>query len=465
MYGMPHFKSDEDRNGRQKDIVSVEMAPPAKQATINGEQKSYDPYEHRQLENSTTNVESIVLLLRGCMGTGILAMPEAFNKSGLLTGTVFTVILGSLSTYCLHILVRSQYEMCKWLRVPILNYPDSMRVALEHGPPILRIFAGVSGIVVDFFLVLYQLGMCSVYIVFIADNLKQVLDQFWIVDVRLVMVVTFVALFGTCFIRTIRHLAPLAQLANVLMVFSFVIMMFFILHNLPPISSVPMVRSPKGFVRFFTTTLFAMSGIGVVVSVERNMKTPGDFGKRFGVLNISMGIATLVYTFIGFFGFVKYGDSVEASVSLNLPQENVLSQVVKLAFSLSIFFTFALQFYVVVEIILSNYLKKVMEESKKPRIIENTMRTFLILCILLAAVTIPMLDLFISLIGALCLSGLCVLFPVVIQLCVLYSKNELNFLNVSRIIIIAIVGIMGFVVGTCLTVSDIVTELQQSKHL
>ncbi|XP_046666503.1 proton-coupled amino acid transporter-like protein CG1139 isoform X1 [Homalodisca vitripennis] len=456
---MSHSKSDD---GSQKDGVSVEMSPSVTQPTTNGIQRPYDPYEHRELKNPATDAESIVLLLRGCMGTGILAMPEAFSQSGLLIGTVFTIILGSLTTYCLHVLARSQYEMCKWLRVPILNYPDSMRVALEHGPPVFRPFAGVSGVVVDFFLVLYQLGMCSVYIVFIADNLKQVLDQFWVVDVRLVMTATFVALFVTCFIRNIRHLAPLAQLANVLMLFSFVVMMFFILHNLPPLSTVPMVRSPKGFVRFFTTTLFAMSAIGVVVSVERNMKTPASFGKRYGVLNISMGATTLAYTCIGFFGFVKYGDDIEASVSLNLPRENVLSQVVKIAFSLSIFFTFALQFYVAVEIILSNYLKRIIEESKKPRIVENILRTFLALCILLAAVTIPMLDLFISLIGALCLSTLCVSFPVIIEMCVLYSNNELNFLKVSRIIVIVIVGLMGLVVGTYLTVADIVHSLHDT---
>ena len=40
-----------------------------------------------------TNNETIVLMLKGYVGTGILAMPVAIKKGGLVTGTV-----GKLST-------------------------------------------------------------------------------------------------------------------------------------------------------------------------------------------------------------------------------------------------------------------------------------------------------------------------------------------------------------------------------
>lgn len=70
--------------------------------------------------------------------------------------------------------VRSQYAACKQLRVPLLTYPESMAASLEVGPPPLRRFAGSLAITVDVFLVVYQLGICCVYIVFIADNIKKV---------------------------------------------------------------------------------------------------------------------------------------------------------------------------------------------------------------------------------------------------------------------------------------------------
>lgn len=70
--------------------------------------------------------------------------------------------------------VQSQYAACKRLRVPLLSYPDSMSTALEMGPQSLHRFSHSLAIAVDVFLVVYQLGICCVYIVFIADNIKKV---------------------------------------------------------------------------------------------------------------------------------------------------------------------------------------------------------------------------------------------------------------------------------------------------
>lgn len=89
-------------------------------------------------------METLIHMLKGSLGTGILAMPQAFSYSGLVTGTVATIVIGFICTYCLHILVKAQYELCKRLKVPILNYPQSMKVALENGPPMFRRFANAS---------------------------------------------------------------------------------------------------------------------------------------------------------------------------------------------------------------------------------------------------------------------------------------------------------------------------------
>lgn len=51
------------------------------------------------------NGETLIHLLKCSLGTGILAMPEAFLNAGLLIGVIGTVIIGFLCTYCLHILV------------------------------------------------------------------------------------------------------------------------------------------------------------------------------------------------------------------------------------------------------------------------------------------------------------------------------------------------------------------------
>lgn len=49
------------------------------------------------------------------------------------------------------------------------------------------------------------------------------------------------------------------------------------------------------------------------------MKTPKNFGGYFGVLNIGMIFVVLLYVGMGFIGYWRYGDLVEASITLNFP--------------------------------------------------------------------------------------------------------------------------------------------------
>lgn len=49
------------------------------------------------------------------------------------------------------------------------------------------------------------------------------------------------------------------------------------------------------------------------------MKTPEDFGGMTGVLNTGMVIVAALYTGVGFFGYLKYGEHVLGSITLNLP--------------------------------------------------------------------------------------------------------------------------------------------------
>lgn len=57
--------------------------------------------------------------------------------------------------------------------------------------------------------------------------------------------------------------------------------------------------------------------------LENNMKTPKHFVGVAGVLNQGMSGVTLIYIFLGFLGYLKYGDQTEDSITLNLPNEDM----------------------------------------------------------------------------------------------------------------------------------------------
>lgn len=53
------------------------------------------------------------------------------------------------------------------------------------------------------------------------------------------------------------------------------------------------------------------------------MKHPSDMLTANGVLNSSMGLVTLLYVGFGFFGYLKFGENIKSSITLNLPPEDM----------------------------------------------------------------------------------------------------------------------------------------------
>ena len=49
------------------------------------------------------------------------------------------------------------------------------------------------------------------------------------------------------------------------------------------------------------------------------MKTPSHFLGCPGVLNFGMTVVVILYTAVGFFGYLQYGEDTKGSITLNLP--------------------------------------------------------------------------------------------------------------------------------------------------
>lgn len=95
-----------------------------------------------------------------------------------------------------------------------------------------------------------------------------------------------------------------------------------------------------------------------------------------GVLNFSMVTIAALYIGMGFFGYLKYGADIADSVTLNLPTGSAPAQAALCMFSVAIFFSYALQFYVVMDIIGPNILRPLCSERVFP-VAEFTTRIFL----------------------------------------------------------------------------------------
>ncbi|BFF99055.1 proton-coupled amino acid transporter-like protein [Drosophila madeirensis] len=420
----------------------------------------YNPYQNRDVEHPTTNSETLFHLLKGSLGTGILAMPNAFRNSGYITGSIGTIVIGFICTYCIHQLVKAEYELCRRKKIPSMNYPAVAETALGEGPGFFRACAPYIGTVVNTFLLIYQLGTCCVYVVFVASNIKAIVDAVGDtnVDVRLCMIIILLPLILINWVRNLKYLAPFSTLANAITMVSFGIICYYIFREPVSTEGKDAFGKPENFPLFFGTVLFALEAIGVILPLENEMKTPQKFGGNCGVLNVSMILIVFLYVGMGLFGYLNYGNSVLGSITLNMPEHELLSQCVKGMLAFAIYITHGLACYVAIDITWNDYVAKRLGPQRNKLFWEYAVRTILVLMTFLLAVAIPNLELFISLFGALCLSALGLAFPALIQICThWYETKGLRkvWLLLSNFVLI-IVGILGLVIGTYTSLREIV---------
>lgn len=421
------------------------------------EAATYDPFKHRNLEHPTTDMDTLIHLLKGSLGTGILAMPMAFKNAGLFFGLAATFTIGFVCTYCVHVLVKCAHELCRRTRVPSLDFADVAETAFSCGPPAVQKFSRLARAVINTFLVIDLLGCCCVYIVFVATNLQQVINHYTGSDmsVQMYMLTLLPPLLLLNMVRNLKYLSPFSMVANLLIGAGMAITLYYLLSDLPAVSDRPYFSSVQQLPLFFGTAIFALEGIGVVMPLENNMKTPTHFIGCPGVLNTGMSVVVSLYACVGFFGYLKYGELTSGSITLNLPLDEPLAQSVKVMIALAIFLTYALQFYVPMEIIRKGFID--VHLRKYPVASEYVLRVFLVVGTVGLAIAIPHLGPFISLVGAVCLSTLGLMFPAVIELITFWDTpgglGAYNWKVYKNMAVIAF-GMLGFVTGTYVSIQE-----------
>ena len=67
-----------------------------------------------------------------------------------------------------------------------------------------------------------------------------------------------------------------------------------------------------------------MEGVGVVMPIENTMKKPQNFLGCPSVLVVAMTAIVFLYGTLGTFGYLRYGDVLRGSITLNLPTDEWL---------------------------------------------------------------------------------------------------------------------------------------------
>ncbi|KAI1717472.1 transmembrane amino acid transporter protein [Ditylenchus destructor] len=123
----------------------------------------------------------------------------------------------------------------------------------------------------------------------------------------------------------------------------------------------------------------------------------------FGVLPTGMALVSIIDAGVGFLGYAKYGQSVEGSITLNLPH-NVFFTGIKLVFTLTAFFNFVIQQYVIVDTLLPKLQARLEHRERGLPVkwhlpMEMAFRAGLVVLAATISVLIPNLEEIIPLVG------------------------------------------------------------------
>lgn len=428
------------------------------------DEKPYNPFDHRTVAHPNSTIGSVIHLLKACLGSGILAMPSAFKNAGLVLGVIGTLAAGFVCTHTVAMLVRISQEVCVVMKKPSLSFSETCGAAFTHGPKRFQTWGNSIKILVDYSLILTYLSVICVYVVFIGSSLKEVLDVYVpdLFSIQAYCAVTLLPLVLICQIRNLKYLVPFSAIANFLILVVFSITLYYVFVDLPPLQDREMAAKISTWPLFLSTVIFAMEGIGVVMPVENEMANPKRFLGCPGVLNTAMIIVISLYTIVGFFGYVQFGDEVKGSITLNLPEDEILAQTGKLLMALVIFLSFALQFYVPMEII--TRMRKG-SESKYENFIQVAIRTVLVTAAVAVAAAFPNLELVISFVGAVFFSTLGLLIPAVVDT---VFRWDLGFGPCNYIlwknILIAIVSLIALFSGAYVSIVGMIEDFGSSNH-
>ncbi|XP_065087439.1 proton-coupled amino acid transporter-like protein CG1139 [Ochlerotatus camptorhynchus] len=396
-------------------------------------------------------------MVKGSLGTGIMAMPLAFKNGGLIFGSIGTVLICTIYAHSVHLLVGTSQKLCKKTQIPVLDYAGTAHKAFDTGPPRIRPLAKYVSVFIDWMLVIDSILSICLYIVFIAQSVQDVIynQQGLDWDTRIYILLLLIPIIVIIQVRELKQLVPFTAVANMLIIASLGVSLYFIFSKPISLTGKNMWPQWTTIPTFVSTVLFAIAGIKTVLPIENKMKHPIDFLRPAGVMQSALGLLTMLYGVTGFFGYTQYGEDTKGSVTLNLPSDSGWAETTRLLSAIGILVSLGFTLYIPMEIIWPRLEQKI--PLKWHNLGQITIRSALAISMVGFALVAPKVESFIGLLGSFGTAILSVLLPVTVDLLYRWPNDFGRFRwKLVKDIILILFGLFVLIVGTYFGILDIV---------
>lgn len=403
---------------------------------------------HLETHHAIGPWQAALALFKCVVGPSILFLPAGIKNAGLISAITISVVVGAAATWCLLLVL------------------DTARYLRQHGK-IINSFGDVGEVAFGCFgrvaveaaIVISQLGFCTAYCVFVAENLQAIIFEVsggiprpadeeihdgerlcrlpWILgDERLVyyiIVAVMPIMAPFTWIRQLRYFACTNMVASTLVV-SAVFYMFcsfaaqLVERHFTAAPGIVLFET-RGTLVYLGTAAFAFEGIGVLLPLERSMADPRKLDR---VVCWTMSSACLLQVIFGGTAYFVYGAATTSIVTISLGRGGMLGgmvavELVQLAWVLEVLLTLPLQLFPAVHILEPRLLPRSLFRRRRSGLKwrKNVVRCgLLLLCMLVATAGYSSVDNLVALIGALGCVPLALVFPPLFHRGLVSSCND-----------------------------------------
>jgi len=360
-----------------------------------------------------TPTGAALLLLKSFVGTGVLFLPRAFLNGGMVFSNVVLFGVAALSYFCFVLLV-------------------STRLAVEHsfGDMGLHIYGKWMRNMINFSLVISQIGFASAYIVFVSENMQAfvlaVTDCKTHISIGFMILIQMIVFLPLSLYRNINNIQKLALLADVFILLGLVYLYYFDILTIVGQGGISDIENfnKKHWTLFIGTAIFTFEGIGLIIPIQSGMKNPKKFPN---VLGFVMIIITVIFISMGALSYAAFGSKTKTVIILNMPQDNKFVNGVQFIYSLAILFSTPLQIYPAIEITSQQLFSRTGKYNPYVKWKKNFFRFLIVaFCAMLAWAGANDLDKFVSLVGSFACIPLVYIYPVSNLRSILFRSPQLT---------------------------------------
>jgi len=340
-----------------------------------------------------------MLLLKSFVGTGVLFLPKAFLNGGMLFSCFVLLGIAILSYYCFLLLCSTR-----------------AKVPLSFGEMGFKLYGNTLRFLINFSLVISQIGFSSAYIVFVSENLQAFILAVskckTDIAVKWLILMQMIIFLPLSLYRNIQNIQKIAVAADIFILLGLLYLYYFDIFTLVSQHGVADIKefNANSWTLFIGTAIFTFEGIGLIIPIQESMREPSKFPAVLGVI---MVIITVIFTSMGALSYAAYGSKTRTVVILNMPQDNRFVNAVQFIYSLAILLSTPLQFFPAIEITSLAIFKRTGKNDPVVKWKKNFFRfCMVVVCAAIAWVGADDLDKFVALVGSFACIPLVYIYPV-----------------------------------------------------